>query len=90
MKSSICRHLGLDGFEGGLTTRKYQALTKVSRATAFREISELVQKKMLIQNVGKGRNVSYRINQDNLNNLNSETIDSNPNPNTNLFGKLKP
>ena len=32
---------GLDGFEGGLTTRKYVSIAKVSTATAFREIDDL-------------------------------------------------
>lgn len=47
-------------FQGGLTTRKYVSLTKVSRATAFREISDLLDKGVLIQNPrSKGRSVSY-------------------------------
>lgn len=50
---------GSGGFEGGLTTRKYVAMAKVSRATAFREISDLVAKHILIQNPGGGRSVSY-------------------------------
>ena len=50
-------------FQGGLTTRKYASMTKVSRATAFREISDLVDKKILAQNPQtKGRNVSYEVN----------------------------
>ena len=50
---------GPGGFEGGLTTRKYVAMAKVSRATAFREISDLVAKQILKQNPGGGRSVSY-------------------------------
>lgn len=47
-------------FQGGLTTRKYVSLTKTSRATAFREISDLVEKKILVQDQKcKGRSVSY-------------------------------
>ena len=34
---------GKKGFKGGLTTRKYVSMAKVSRATAFREISELIK-----------------------------------------------
>jgi Fic family protein len=49
------------GFEGGLTTRKYVSMAKVSRATAYREISDLVNKGILAANQGKGRNVSYRL-----------------------------
>jgi Fic family protein len=50
---------GPDGFEGGLTTRKYVGMTKCSRATAFREIAGLVEKGILKQNKGEGRSVSY-------------------------------
>ena len=50
---------GPGGFEGGLTTRKYVPLAKVSRATAYREISDLVAKQVLQQNPGKGRSASY-------------------------------
>ena len=53
---------GQGEFIGGLTTRKYVALTKVSRATAFREISDLVGKKVLVQTSTQGRNVSYDLN----------------------------
>ena len=50
---------GRGGFQGGLTTRKYVSLAKVSRATAFREISDLLGKGILRQNPAKGRSVSY-------------------------------
>ena len=50
---------GRAGFEGGMTTRKYASMTKSSRATAYREISELVDKKILRQNDARGRSVSY-------------------------------
>jgi len=53
---------GAGKFHGGLTTRKYVSLAKTSRATAFREISDLVDKKVLRQNTGKGRSVSYDLN----------------------------
>ena len=51
----------LDGFEGDLTTRKYVSMTKTSRATAYRDITDLVQKNILIPNKGKGRSVSYSL-----------------------------
>lgn len=47
------------GFEGGLTTRKYAAMTKTSRATAFREINELLEKKLIKPRPGRGRSTSY-------------------------------
>lgn len=53
---------GKGGFQGGLTTRKYVSMAKVSRATAFREISELLEKGLLRQNPAKGRSVSYDLN----------------------------
>ena len=53
---------GKGGFQGGLTTRKYVSMAKVSRATAFREISELLEKGILRQNPAKGRSVSYDLN----------------------------
>ena len=46
-------------FAGGLTTRKYVSMAKTSRATAFREISDLITKKILHQLPGKGRSVHY-------------------------------
>ncbi|MEE8431146.1 MAG: Fic family protein [Candidatus Desulfatibia sp.] len=50
---------GPGGFEGGLTTRKYVSMAKVSRATAFREIADMVKKQVLKQNPPKGRSSSY-------------------------------
>ncbi len=54
--------VGKGGFQGGLTTRKYVSMAKVSRATAFREISDLLEKGILRQNFAKGRSVSYDLN----------------------------
>lgn len=53
---------GQGDFKGGLTTRKYVSLAKVSRATAFREMSDLLEKGILSQNHSKGRSVSYELN----------------------------
>jgi len=52
---------GPGNFIGGLTTRKYVSIAKVSRATAFREISDMLDKKVLRQLSGKGRSVHYDI-----------------------------
>ena len=52
---------GKDGFEGGLSTRKYMGMAKTSRATAWREIEDLLQKKMLRPLPGGGRSVAYEI-----------------------------
>ena len=50
-----------NGFAGGLTTRKYVSIAKVSRTTAYREISHLLNKGILAPNQGKGRNISYHL-----------------------------
>lgn len=50
---------GHGNFIGGLTTRKYVSIAKTSRATAFREISDMLNKKILHQLSGKGRSVHY-------------------------------
>jgi Fic family protein len=50
---------GEGNFTGGLTTRKYVSIAGVSRATAFREIVDLLGKKILRQMPGKGRSVHY-------------------------------
>ena len=47
-------------FEGGLTTRKYVSMTKVSSATAFREIADMHAKGLLKQS-GAGRSVRYEL-----------------------------
>jgi len=51
--------VGPGGFEGGLTNRKYAGMTHVSRATAQRELADLVQKGILRPNPGGGRSTSY-------------------------------
>jgi Fic family protein len=50
---------GQGNFTGGLTTRKYVSIAKTSRATAFREISDMLDKKVLRKLPGKGRSVHY-------------------------------
>ncbi len=52
---------GSSGSRGGLTTREYVSITRVSRATAYREISDMVEKRILFQNHGRGRNVNYSL-----------------------------
>ena len=54
--------IGIYNFEGGLNTKKYIALTKVSKATAIRDISELLKFECIKQIEGSaGRNVRYII-----------------------------
>lgn len=59
---NVLLDVGRGNFQGGLTTRKYSSIAKVSRATAFREITDLIEKKVIVQNVGKGRSTSYDLN----------------------------
>lgn len=61
---NVLLNAGKDEFEGGLTTRKYSSIAKVSRATAFREITNLVEKKVILQNSSRGRSTSYDLNWD--------------------------
>ena len=51
---------GVDGFEGGLNTKKYISIAKTSPATAKRDIADLLAKKLIKQVEGTaGRNVRY-------------------------------
>lgn len=52
---------GIEGFEGNMTTRKYTAITKTSRATAYRELNDLVKKGCLITLESGGRSTAYAI-----------------------------
>jgi Fic family protein len=52
---------GTDGFEGGMTTKKYIAITKTTKATATRDLQELVENGILIQNLA-GRSTNYVLN----------------------------
>lgn len=51
----------LDGFEGKLSTSKYAVLAKCSEDTALRDIKELVERGILIQEAGGGRSTRYTI-----------------------------
>ncbi len=51
----------LDGFDGHLTTSKYAKIAKCSADTALRDIRELLDRGILVQNHGGGRSTSYRI-----------------------------
>lgn len=54
-------NLLLEDFEGKLTNKKYAALTKVSRDTALRDLTYLVEKGILQRSESGGRSVSYEI-----------------------------
>lgn len=51
----------IDGFEGKLTTSKYAKLAKCSPDTALRDIKALLDRSLLIQDQGGGRNTSYHL-----------------------------
>lgn len=52
----------LDGFEGKLNSSKWAKITKTSSDTALRDIQDLLQKKVLIKEIGGGRSTSYLLN----------------------------
>ena len=52
---------GPSGFEGGMTTRRYRGLTRTSRATAYRELADLVAKGCLRPTGKGGRSSGYEI-----------------------------
>lgn len=50
-----------DGFEGKLTSSKWAKLTKVSQATAARDIEELIEHGILRKDAAGGRSTSYSL-----------------------------
>jgi Fic family protein len=51
---------GKDGFEGGMTAKKYISIAKTTKATATRDLTELVALGILEQNLA-GRNTNYML-----------------------------
>ena len=49
------------GFEGGMNARKYVSLAKTSKATATRDLQDLVAKG-IFKPTGGGRSTRYEIN----------------------------
>ena len=52
---------GIDGFKGGLSAENYISITKTSRATATRDLQELVQMGALTK-TGELRHTRYYLN----------------------------
>lgn len=50
-----------DNFEGHMNTSKYAKIAKCSNDTALRDIQELKERGIFIQNPGGGRSTSYRL-----------------------------
>ncbi|MFC1859373.1 Fic family protein [Thermodesulfobacteriota bacterium] len=57
---------GPGGFEGSMTNRKYASMTHISRATAQRELADLVSKGILRRNPSGGRSISYDLDWDSI------------------------
>jgi len=53
----------LDGFEGKLTSSKYAKIAKCSPDTALRDIKVLLDRGVLTQDAGGGRNTSYHLSE---------------------------
>jgi len=51
----------LHGFEGKLTNAKWAAITKTSSDTALRDISDLVERGILVKDLAGGRSTSYSL-----------------------------
>nr|WP_275855929.1 DUF4172 domain-containing protein [Sulfurimonas sp. MAG313] len=55
--------IGSENFKGGISTKKYIAITKVSKATAARDLVQLVNFECIKQLEGtSGRNIRYTVN----------------------------
>lgn len=52
---------GRKGFEGGITTKKYEAITKCPNRTASRDLSDLVAKGIITPLPGGGRTTRYEL-----------------------------
>ncbi|MCB0647232.1 MAG: Fic family protein [Saprospiraceae bacterium] len=55
---------GPDEFKGGMNAKKYQSITKLSKATATRHLQDLLQKGILVSK-GGGRSTNYQLNFEN-------------------------
>ena len=52
---------GPEGFQGGLNARKYMGMTKTSKATATRDLTDLLEKNCLRKAAAGGRSTHYEI-----------------------------
>jgi len=52
---------GRKGFEGGITTKKYEAITQCPNRTASRDLSDLVEKGVITPLPGGGRTTRYEL-----------------------------
>ncbi len=49
------------GFEGGISAAQYQAVAKVSKATATRHLADLLEKGCVLKLPGGGRSTRYQL-----------------------------
>ena len=52
---------GRKGFKGGISTRKYEQITKCPNRTASRDLAEMLEKGMLSELPGAGRSTRYEL-----------------------------
>lgn len=52
---------GRKGFEGGISTHKYESITKCSNRTASRDLSDLFEKGIITALPGGGRSTRYEL-----------------------------
>jgi Fic family protein len=52
---------GPDGFEGGMSAKKYMTITGASKSTATRDLQDLAQKGIFVP-VGGGQSTHYKVN----------------------------
>jgi Fic family protein len=52
---------GGKGFEGGISTKKYEVITKCSNRTASRDLSDLLTKEIILRLPGGGRTTRYAL-----------------------------
>lgn len=51
----------LDGLEGKLTSSKWAKMAKCSQDTAYRDITDLIERQILVKNTAGGRSTSYSL-----------------------------
>ena len=51
---------GPDGFEGGMSAKKYMSITKTSKATATRDLQSLTSLGIFVPH-GGGRSLNYEL-----------------------------
>ena len=52
---------GPNGFEGGMSAKKYMAIARTTKATATRDLQDLVEKEVFLV-FGGGRSTRYQVN----------------------------